>query len=197
MHDFIQLIQSNIELAPWLIFGLMLLAGFNIPVPEDGMIFVSGLLASKYPEKKMALFMGIFWGAYLSDLICYWLGRKLGPALWRIRFFSKMIAPEKVQTMSRYYERFGFFTLLVGRFIPFGVRNALFLTAGLSKMNFKKFASADFIACLTSVGVFFHLYMWYGELVIYYVKKANVVLFAMAIIFVVFLLFKKRKKSLA
>ena len=39
MTDIIQYIQSNIEYAPILIFSLLLLAGFIIPIPEDGMLF--------------------------------------------------------------------------------------------------------------------------------------------------------------
>ena len=78
-----------------------------------------------------ALFIGVFAGAYLSDLICYWLGRILGPKLWNIRFFAKMVHKDKVAQISKFYDKYGPLTLVFGRFIPFGVRNGLFLTSGL------------------------------------------------------------------
>jgi membrane protein DedA with SNARE-associated domain len=68
-------------------------------------------------------------------------------------------------------------TLIVGRFIPFGVRNALFITAGLGKMNAIKFAVSDFIACTISCTFFFWLYFTYGESVIDIVKRGNIILF--------------------
>jgi membrane protein DedA with SNARE-associated domain len=52
--------------------------------------------------------------------------------------------------VQQYYKKYGFWTLLIGRFIPFGVRNCLFLTAGMGKMHFGKFILSDGIACLCS-----------------------------------------------
>ena len=50
MEDLILYAQQNADIAPWLIFGLLLLAGLNIPVSEDGMLFVSALLATQRPD---------------------------------------------------------------------------------------------------------------------------------------------------
>ena len=83
MEEVYLFIQGHAHSAPWLIFGLLLLTGFNIPVSEDGMIFISALLAVKNPELKYQLFFGVFGGAYFSDLICYWLGRILGPKFFK------------------------------------------------------------------------------------------------------------------
>ena len=52
--------------------------------------------------------------------------------------------------MEIYYQKYGFYTLMVGRFIPFGVRNLLFITAGISKMHFGRFILSDGIACFIS-----------------------------------------------
>ena len=41
--------------------------------------------------------------------------------------------------MMGFYKKYGALTLVIGRFIPFGVRNAIFLTSGISKMPFAKF----------------------------------------------------------
>ena len=140
MQEVIQIIQSNIEYAHFIIFGTLLLAGLNIPVSEDAMLFIAALLASGNPEYLPHLFMGVYLGAYFSDLICYTLGRVLGPKLFSIKFLAGMAPPERIDKISAYYDKYGVMTLILGRFIPFGVRNALFLTAGLGKMNFTKFA---------------------------------------------------------
>ena len=178
MEQILEMAQRNIHNAPYIIFGLLLLAGLNIPVSEDGMLFISGYLASHYPEQLTPLFIGVYLGAYFSDLICYWLGRLLGPKLFEIPFFAKMVSKEKIDKIHAYYEHYGIITLIIGRFIPFGVRNALFLTAGLGKMNFLKFALADLLACTISTSVFFTLYYHFGRSVIEYIKDANIIIFA-------------------
>jgi hypothetical protein len=39
MDALVDVIQNHIEYAPAIIFGVLLLAGLNIPVSEDGMLF--------------------------------------------------------------------------------------------------------------------------------------------------------------
>ncbi|MGY6274214.1 DedA family protein [Methylomonas sp. MgM2] len=193
MPELLIYIQNHIEYAPYLIFGLLLLAGFNIPIPEDGMLFVSALLASRNPEYLPQLFAGVYLGAYLSDLICYGLGRIVGPKLLKIKFFAGIAKPERIKKIHDYYERYGVVTLIFGRFIPFGVRNGLFLTAGFGRMSWVKFALSDLLACTISSVTYFTLYYRYGASVIDFVKEANTVIFIAALTIVGFLYFRKRK----
>lgn len=134
MDYIIQFIFDHAQYAHWIVFCALMLAGLNIPISEDLMVIFSAVLAATViPENTIELFVALFLGCYLSDWVCYWIGRKLGPKLWKIRWFSKTFKKKKVEQIHAYYEKYGFFTLLFGRFIPFGVRNALFLTAGLGK----------------------------------------------------------------
>lgn len=180
MEYLLELIQSNVQHAPFLIFGLLLLAGLNIPVSEDGMIFVAAVLASHYPGHTAVLFTAVYLGAYFSDLICYWLGRLAGPKLLEINFFSSMVTPERRWKIYAYYEKHGVITLIIGRFIPFGVRNGLFLTAGLGRMNFLKFALSDLLACTISTITFFSLYYHFGKAVVASIMEANGMIFGLA-----------------
>ncbi len=196
MEMILEYIQMNVAIAPYLILGLLLLAGFNIPVSEDAMLFISALLAVKNPEYTYQLFFAVFLGAYLSDLICYaFMGRYLGSKIFKLKFFASMASPEKIEQVNNFYNKYGIATLLVGRFIPFGVRNALFLTAGLGKMNAWKFAISDFIACTVSCVSFFLLYYNFGETVIEYVKKGNIVIFSIAIVVGLLVFLNKKKKE--
>ena len=188
------IIESNIQYAHLIIFGALLLAGLNIPVSEDAMLFISAVLASSHGEYLPHLFIGVYMGAYLSDLMCYGLGRFLGPKLFDIRFFANMVPPDRIQKIHAFYEKYGIVTLLIGRFIPFGVRNGLFLTAGLGQMNFIKFALSDLTACTISTVTFFTLYYHYGSAVIEYVKEGNLIVFSVAAaILLVFWIGKRRK----
>jgi membrane protein DedA with SNARE-associated domain len=192
LEDILFYINAHVAQAPYIIFGLLILAGLNIPVSEDAMIFISAILASKNPQYLTELFVGVYLGAYSSDIICYWLGRTLGPKLWKIRFFSKMVSPKKVDKMRHFYKKYGAFTLIFGRFIPFGVRNALFITAGLSKMALVRFMIFDFIACSISVIIVFTLTFHYGEVVIDYVKRFNLLFFSMVILLLLCFFIRKK-----
>ncbi|PIK16588.1 MAG: alkaline phosphatase [Halobacteriovorax sp. JY17] len=197
MEMILEYIQANVAIAPYLIFGLLFLAGFNIPVSEDAMLFITALIAVKNPEYTYQLFAGVFLGAYISDLICYaFMGRYLGNKIFKSKFLSSIASPEKIEKVNNFYNKYGIMTLLIGRFIPFGVRNALFLTAGLGKMNAWKFAISDLIACTVSCVSFFILYYNFGETVIEYVKKGNIIIFSFAIIAgIVFFIRKKKSRK--
>ncbi len=191
MEQLIDVIQANVQFAPLIIFGALLLAGFNIPVSEDAMLFISAILAYSNPDYLVPLFFGVYLGAYFSDIICYWLGRLVGPKLFKLKYFSNMVSTERIEKIGAYYDKYGIITLILGRFIPFGVRNGLFLTAGLSKMNFLKFSLSDFLACTISTLVFFSLYYQFGTTIIDYVKTGNIIIFDIAVLLICIYFIKK------
>lgn len=213
-------ISSNVTYAPFIIFGLLLLAGFNIPVSEDLMIILSATLAIKNPEYVYPLYIGVYLGAYCSDLICYSLGRFIGPKIWDLskktnekmeksatpkaikvvvskflELLSKIAAKESVDKISNFYAKYGIFTLILGRFIPFGVRNTLFFSAGMGKMNFTKFALSDLLACTLSSSLLFSMVYNYGETVYVYFQKANYIIFGIFLTVIATIIFKRVKKN--
>lgn len=187
-------ITAHIDVAPWLIFGLLLLAGFNLPVSEDALLFLSAFLSLKHPDMLWPLFIGVFAGAYFSDLICYWVGRTLGPKLFQTTLFKRFVSLETMDKVKSFYARYGTYTLFFGRFIPFGVRNTLFLTAGLGKMPFTRFCLADGAACTLSVSLYFYLYYTFGALMTAWMAKSNVVIFSIAVLVVAVIVGKKYLK---
>lgn len=162
-----------------------MLAGFNIPISEDLMIIVSAVIASTLlPENTYILFLGVFLGAYISDWTAYWIGRKL----FHRPFFAKAISNKRLEKLQNFYKRYGVLTLLFGRFIPFGVRNGLFMAAGIGKMNFKKFLLFDGIACLISNSVLFTLTYQLGKnyhTLLPLLKKFNIILFSLFVVTII------------
>lgn len=195
MANFLLFLQENIHFAPYVIFGLLLLAGFNLPISEDVMLFTSSILAREFPQYFYQLFVAVFLGAYFSDLICFVLGWKIGPKILKINFFKSIVSDHLREKISNFYKRYGVWTLIVGRFIPFGVRNGLFLTAGLGKMDPLKFALSDLLACTISSITFFLLYYKLGYEMVEYVRQGNLIIFFLAATSIVFLVIKKKRKS--
>ena len=91
--------------------------------------------------------------------------------------------------MHRYMDKYGIFTFIVCRFIPFGVRNTLFLSSGFFSLRLRRFALYDTIAATISVSTLFFLTYYFGESIekpIHAVKIALFVLLISTVIFIVF-----------
>ena len=192
MEDVLLFAQDNVVYAPLIIFGLFILAGLNLPIPEDALIFLTGVLAAQNSDQIIPLFGAVYLGAYSSDTIAYFLGRILGQHLWNISHFQKILPKQRVEKIQKFYHKNGLLTLVIGRFIPFGVRNALFITAGLSKMNFFKFALYDLVACTITTSLSLYLYYFYGASMIDYVRKGGVSLFICLLVVILILVLRKK-----
>lgn len=177
MEALFDFISSNAAHAHWIFFGLLILAGLNVPISEDLMLLGGGALTSTLlPDHVLKMYLWIFLGCYVSAWEAYWIGRLLGPKLFQIRFFKHIITAERVEKLRAYLQRFGIYTFILGRFCPGGVRNALFMSSGLTKMPFLSFIGRDLVACLLSSTVLFYLGFQFGEhldTIIFYVSKYN------------------------
>lgn len=198
MDQLFNFILSQAQYAHFYIFGLFMLAGFNIPVSEDVLIIAGAIISVRFaPENAVLLFVACYMGAYLSDLICYWLGRSLGLKILSVKPFSKLVDKSKIETMAGFFTKYGIATLFFGRFIPFGVRNALFLSAGISKMNFIKFAIVDLLACTVTSAILFSLGRVFAEnyeVLFGYIAESKwiIALFAAAVITIIYIVKKKK-----
>jgi membrane protein DedA with SNARE-associated domain len=207
MEWFFTFICQHAHEAHWIIFILIMLAGINIPISEDLMIITGGALASTcVPEHTFRMFVWVYAACYLSAWEAYWVGRLLGPKLFRIRWFSHILNPNRLEKLRYYYEKFGIFTFIVGRFVPGGVRNALFMSSGLSRMPFLLFIFRDGIASLISTSVIFFIGYHFGQnlpLIAHYFKKYEewaigiIILLIVSIGGIIWLKKNSKKKPLA
>lgn len=198
MEAIINFVFENAPYAHWIVFSALMLAGINVPISEDLMIVISALLAATVvPENKEKLFIAVFLGCYVSDWVSYWLGRTLGRRLWDFKWLSKTLNPKRLEEIQSYYSKYGFWTLLIGRFIPFGVRNCLFITAGMGKMPFPRFLLSDGIACLLSNSTLFFIAYSLGknyELLLGKLKIFNIALFSAFVVIIIAWVWYKRSK---
>src|SRR5262249_5862942 len=148
----------------------------SLPVSEDLLLIASGVLASTVmPEKTVALFVAAFLGSYASDWVAYALGRFFGTKI----FHMKWCGVKRLEKLQTFYEKYGVFALMIGRCIPFGLRNGIFMTAGVGKMHFGKFLLSDGIACfLFSLVLFFLAYSFSSRTdeLMSYVQSVGVIL---------------------
>lgn len=174
MEDILLFIQTHADKAYWIFFILLLLSGLNIPISEDIILIFAGVLSSLYiPEQTFKLYFWVYLGCLLSAWEAYWLGRLFGQKLYNVPYINHIINPERMAKLKAYYDHYGIFTFIVGRFVSGGVRNALFMTSGMTHMPFLLFAFRDAVALLISCSFFFGLGHFFGhnyEQILHYLK---------------------------
>jgi membrane-associated protein len=115
-----------------------LLIGFFLP--GDSLLFTAGLLvaAGTFHVSIWALIILVPVAAILGNIVGYWIGRAAGkPLLERpdTRFFKR----KYVDKTHDFFEARGPFAIVAARFVPI-VRTFVTAVAGMSKMNFPRFA---------------------------------------------------------
>ena len=186
----IEFILSQSHYAPILIFMLLAIAGFNIPISEDLVIISAAILAAVIiPENLTLLILVSYMGALTADIINYWLARYLGPKILQYKLVQKIVSPSKVEKIQYFFNKYGSATIVIGRFIPFGVRNGIYMSAGFSKMNFGKFIIFDGLAASLTTALLFSLGYHFGKnykILLAHLREAKIYIM-IALVFVIVL----------
>ena len=168
----------------------LLLAGFNLPISEDLIIITGALLSQERPDLLVDTLVAIYIGAIVSDFFVYWVGTKVRKGASKTQFFLRVVPKKALDKMHYHLDRHGIFTFIVCRFIPFGVRNTLFFTAGFFNLSFRVFALYDIIAAMISINTLFFLTYHFGEAARRPIKIAGIVLFVLLISLLISLLIR-------
>jgi membrane-associated protein len=167
------------------VFGLVfagtgLFVGAFIPfITGDSLVFAAGLVAAANADviNIYVMVIGVGIAAWLGDQVGYALGRHYGrPYLDKRegKWLRTAISKSEI-----YYERYGWWSIVVARFVPWG-RVIIPALAGISRMNYYKFFSANLAGALlwgcglTLAGYFTYSIPWVRSTV--YVIAAVVIL---------------------
>lgn len=145
LHQFIDWILATVH--DWGYLGIFILMGLEstvLPVPSEAVLIPAGYLA--YEGKMsftlivLASTLGSLAGATINYFFALWVGR---PFLerWGKYFF---VRPELLHKTDAFFHKHGAVSTFTGRLIP-GIRHLISLPAGLTRMNYGKFA---FYTCL-------------------------------------------------
>ena len=135
------------------VFGLVfagtgLFVGAFIPfITGDSLVFAAGLVAAANQDTVNIFVMvaGVGIAAWLGDQVGYTLGRHYGrPYLDKRKGKWLKNAIEKSEV---FYVRYGWWSIVVARFVPWG-RVIIPALAGISKMNYYKFFSANAVGAV-------------------------------------------------
>lgn len=119
--------------------GLMI--GFFLP--GDSLLVTAGLFAAKGDLNIVFLNLLLITCAIVGDATGYYIGKKLGPALFR-KEDSLLFKKKHLIATHEFYERHGGKTIIIARFVPI-VRTFAPVVAGMAGMSYRRFAAFNVI----------------------------------------------------
>jgi membrane-associated protein len=153
-----------------------LLVGFFLP--GDSLLFTAGLLAAGGLIAPLwVLLIALPAAAIAGNLAGYWIGRKAGPAVFT-KQNSRLFKAEYVDRSQRFFDRNGARTILLARFVPI-VRTVATVMAGVSRMDFRRYAVYSVIGGVVWAGGLTLMGHWLGQVA---VVRDHVELFVLGIV---------------
>lgn len=144
------------------IFGLLVLCGFGVPIPEDIPLIAAGYLIHLHQTNWVTAILVTMSGVLIGDSFVFFMGRRLGRRLFRSRLVMMVTSPKRIAKVLIYYQRYGHKVIIAGRFLP-GLRAPIFFVAGGSRVPFGKFLLFDAMAAIVSVPLWLFLGSHFGD----------------------------------
>ena len=191
----------------WVTFFMMIESSF-IPFPSEIVVIPAAFMAAEgtmsLPLVILFATVGGLLGATINYVLSYTLGRKIIYAFADSKLGHLcLLDSDKVAYAEEYFRKRGVLATLIGRLIP-AVRQLISIPAGLSKMNFGKFAFFTFLGAgawniiLACIGYGFHGVMNKVELiekVQHYSHEFLLVIIVVFVGFVGYMIYKNKKKT--
>jgi membrane-associated protein len=107
-------------------------------LPGDSLLFALGAMGARDIGINLPLVSALLIvAAVLGDAVNYWVGYRLGPAVFK-REDSRLLNKKHLLKAQEFYEKYGGKTIILARFVPV-VRTFAPFVAGVGRMNFFRF----------------------------------------------------------
>jgi len=128
--------------------GTGLLIGAFIPfITGDSLIFAAGVLAATNDSIEIrVLTIGVGLAAFVGDQTGFVLGRHFGRPYLDKREGPKL--KSAIAKSEKFYQQLGWWAVVVSRFMPWA-RVLVPAIAGIARMNYYKFLSANFVGAIS------------------------------------------------
>jgi len=120
-------------------------------LPGDSLLFVAGTLWAAAGMDPRALGITLIAAALCGDNVNYWIGRYLGPKVFRwerSRFFNRAA----LDYTRAFYAKHGGKTIVIARFVPI-VRTFAPFVAGVGRMSYARFLAFSVGGAVLWVGL--------------------------------------------
>jgi len=181
---------------------LMIIESSFIPFPSE-IVIPPAIWKAAGGDLNMPLViffatLGAVIGAIVNYVLALWLGRVIVYKLVETRLGKLfMLSQRKIENAEVYFNRHGRSSTFIGRLVP-GIRQLISIPAGLAKMNFKQFILFTTLgSALWNIILAVLSYSLYTQqdMLKEYMSELSYALLAAGILFVVYLIWKYRKKK--
>jgi membrane-associated protein len=114
-------------------------------LPGDSLLFVAGTLAGAGFLNIEILIVSLVIAAVLGDTVNYWIGHTTGMKIFEKNY--SFVKKEHLEKTKDYFQKYGGFTIIIARFVPFIRTFAPFL-AGVGKMDYRWFLTYNIIGAI-------------------------------------------------
>ena len=118
-----------------------LFVGFFLP--GDSLLITAGIFAAAGVIPLKWLLLPVMLCAIVGDQLGYWIGRKMGPALYK-KEDSFLFRRSHLQRAHEFYEKYGGRAVILARFVPI-VRTFCPPVSGAAKMPYPRYIMFDFV----------------------------------------------------
>ena len=146
-------------------------------LPGDSLLFVAGTMAAVGAMDVHALFALLVVAAFSGDNTNYWIGRFLGPRVFK-RERSRFLNPAHIHKTQQFYEKHGGKMLVFARFLPI-LRTFAPFVAGIGRMHYPRFIFYSFSGGVIWIGFFVYGGYYFGNIAFI---KNNLTAFILGII---------------
>lgn len=150
-------------------------------LPGDSLLFAAGAFCAK-PETGLNVHLMallLFIAAVIGDTLNYWIGAKLGPAVFK-REDSFFFRKKHLERAHAFFEKYGGRAIILARFVPI-VRTFVPFVAGIGRMSYRHFITYNIIGGFIWIYFFTYAGFAFGN---HPLVQKNFKLVILAIIFV-------------
>ena len=148
-------IDAHSQLALLVLFVLLTLESFGLPLPGETALIACAVLASQGALSIVAVIVTAILAAIIGDNLGYWVAREGGRNILNRYGLTRRYANEYLPRGERFFAAHGGKTVFIGRFIAV-LRVTAAWSAGLSRMHWWRFLfwnAAGGVVWATSVGL--------------------------------------------
>jgi membrane-associated protein len=132
-------------------------------LPGDSLLFAAGAFSAK-PETglNVHLLALLLWvAAVLGDTVNYWIGAKIGPAVFK-RDDSRWLRKKHLERAHAFFEKYGGRAIILARFVPI-VRTFVPFVAGIGQMTYSRFLAYNIIGGFIWIYLFIYAGFAFGN----------------------------------
>lgn len=185
------------------VFGVLLLCGFGLPIPEDISLVAGGIISGLGYTNPWIMFIVSMAGVLIGDSIMFFFGRIIGKKINQKGYSSKVLPKARYEKIQGWHAKYGRMLIFAARFMP-GLRSPIFAATGaLRTVSYATFILIDGFAALISVPVWIFLgytgannRKWLMEVISTSHTALIIIISAAAVFFIVKYLIKKKMSSI-